>query len=1792
MTAGGRIDIDVVLNDKDVAARLDSTLTKATASAKKAAGALGLAFGGAAVLGGLKSVIDAGVEFDTVLNQLRGVTGATGAEMAAVSEKARQLGNDIAIPATSASDAAQAMLELSKGGLSVQQAMDAARGSLQLAAAAQISAAQASEIQAQAINTFSLKASDAGHVADVLAGTANAAAGEITDIAQGLQQAGSVASQFGMTIDETAGALGVLANNGIKGSDAGTLLKSTLLALQDTGKPAATAMEELGISVYDAQGKFRGLGPIMDELKTASTNLTEEQYNQATATLFGSDAMRLAGIAAKDGSKSFREMTEQVGKAGSAQRLAEEMAKGLPGQLERLQNAADETKLALYDLLRGPLTDLASFGADQLGNLSDLLKGDTGGMSEGLRPLVEDLKSIGDGLHGIAQDLVGPGGALTVIGEGAQATGKLAVAGLEPITGAVGGVLNVFAGLPAPVQTAALAMGAFAIARNKIATPGPLKALTAFRAEMSAQNSLAKLATREVDKYGRAIEGTGRGLTVAQRAQAAYRTSTLESVSAMRGFTDQVGAVRRGAAAAGEPVGLLTATMRTMGERNGALGQIGGAFTAASQGMGRFGSVAGTAAAGAKALRLGAGGLASALGGPWGIALGAASLGLAMYSQRQQEAAQAAAEHKRNVDDLVGSIDVQTGALNKASTAQMAADLRGGKYGKGNTFEYSDQLGISADRVTAAASRQKGALDDLNVTLDATTKKSLESSDYWNKQGSSLRAAGIDADTMTDALRGNASAIKKVEGFMVGSGTTIQDYRRHLNESGQNAVQLGENVNLAAQAVREAGAAQDQQTRAMEKMDPRARTLAEAMEVLGSKTSTAAEKSNALKAALDALGGGAEGFDAAMGQAKQAVEKLPATWQAAADSVGGYGELINSATGRIVLNNDATRALSSEIFNVKNQMNNAATAAYQFAIQNGQGSEAAADAARTAASEIYNSFMKSSDGAKAAGVDVAALATAMGLLPPEQVVQLLAKGGDAVSAELLLIKRLVEGVPPNKAIELHSISDEAKAKLEGIKGLVVTELPDNKGVTVTATTTQAQQDLNALVTKQNELKDKNVTYRATVIVDEAQAQSARWGVETFGVGSQPRAKGGPIDGYAVGGGVGADGAIRGPGTGTSDSILTQVPAGGHVVTAAEVSAAGGHGAVNRQVSALGAGRPGRKTATAGPLMPVALSNGEHYLAPDTVDAAGGHDAIFAWRAGLAQERQGLYLGGLVRAEQVGKANDGLPYITGARDCSMWVSWIVQAAKGQELTRLFTTYSLLDGQTGGLEPGASPSDYLTVGVSQEHMAATVRTDHGPVNTESGGNSSPSQVRWGRGAAGAFDGQFPFRFHLPKNLISPPPDETKPDVSAEEAATETMKAEDETQSRQYIEPPKAPKAEDVAAEAARIGVRGLLETFDMQDSVFADPDKSTIGRALQIGINTQKYREQQAEVPKSESKSGGVSKEDQAAYDRDKLARDQKYENDRLAIKNSMKSGPERDRKLLDLKQKHDQDNLEAKIKLRDKKSGTDSTSESDPSTAGKTSGPADTDPYRLVDSAPYDPSRGAVQWEKEATAALRIAGMNYRWKDKMIGQGDIESHGDPKAVGPDSPDGQPKGWMQVKPGTFSAFRDPKLPDDPFNVLANGVAAAKYANKQYNGEPPWPTTKGYWAGGINAMDPSKAAVVAPQNRRVIGDRAVADEFFIPDTDDPQHIALGAEWARRRGFQLVNMHADGGTLARARGGQAAVMDRPAGPVIQEGDRHYNYSGPADQALAFFRGARQHDNIVRRGAGVQRIGRKGTRP
>ena len=403
--AGGKIDILVEPNTKGFNRALESSLGSALGIAGKLGAGIGVALG----LGSVASdIVSVGTEYQSQLNTMAAVSQATAGQMDAVRAKARELGNDISLTGTSASDAAAAMTELAKNGLTVAQSMEASKGTLQLAAAAQIDAAQAATIQGQALQAFGLGAQEAGRVSDILAGSANASAAEITDVAQALQQAGTVSHAFGVSIDDTSTAIAMFANAGITGSDAGTLLKTSLLALTDQGKPAQNAIHDLGLTVYDAKGKFVGLPSLIGQLNAASNRMTEEQYQAATATLFGSDAMRFASIAAGKTTEDFNALKEAVTRQGQAAEVAAAQTKGLPGALERLANAKEDLTLGLFEALQDDLVAAADAGTAALGKIGPAAESGIHLASDAVHGLVTALTPVAGLAATLASDFTGP----------------------------------------------------------------------------------------------------------------------------------------------------------------------------------------------------------------------------------------------------------------------------------------------------------------------------------------------------------------------------------------------------------------------------------------------------------------------------------------------------------------------------------------------------------------------------------------------------------------------------------------------------------------------------------------------------------------------------------------------------------------------------------------------------------------------------------------------------------------------------------------------------------------------------------------------------------------------------------------------------------------------------------------------------------------------------------------------------------------------------------------------------------------------------------------------------------------------------------------------------------------------------------------------------------------------------------------------------------------------------------------------------------------------------------------
>lgn len=342
---------------RSVASGMENTGRKSAliASGMTAAGLAVAAFGVAAV----KMAAD----FDQQMSTVQANTGATSAQMDQLRAAAIEAG---ASTVYSASDSADAINDLGKAGMSVTDILNGGlSGALNLAASDGMAVGDAAEYMANALSMFHLKGSQASQVADTLAAGAGKAVGNVSDFGEALNNCGAQANSFGMNVQETTGVLALFAQNGTIGAEAGTQLNSMLMKLAAPSTEAANTMKELGISAYDAQHHFVGMANFAGQLQTAEKGLTDEQRNQANATIFGSYAIKAANYLYEAGESGVNKWTKAVSESGYAAEQAAAKNNNLKGDLENLGGSMESLMISVGEGAQGPLRKMVQ-GLDTL----------------------------------------------------------------------------------------------------------------------------------------------------------------------------------------------------------------------------------------------------------------------------------------------------------------------------------------------------------------------------------------------------------------------------------------------------------------------------------------------------------------------------------------------------------------------------------------------------------------------------------------------------------------------------------------------------------------------------------------------------------------------------------------------------------------------------------------------------------------------------------------------------------------------------------------------------------------------------------------------------------------------------------------------------------------------------------------------------------------------------------------------------------------------------------------------------------------------------------------------------------------------------------------------------------------------------------------------------------------------------------------------------------------------------------------------------------------------------------
>ena len=303
--------------------------------------------------------VKTGADFDSAMSKVAAVSGATGEELDALRDKARDMGSKTKF---SASEAAEAMNYMAMAGWKTEDMLSGIEGIMNLAAASGEDLATTSDIVTDALTAFGLTAADSGHFADVLAAASSNANTNVSMMGETFKYAAPVAGALGFSVEDTAQAIGLMANAGIKSTQAGTSLRSILTALSGEVKFCGDAIGEVTVQTTNADGSMRDLNDILDDCRTAFSGLSESEQASAAQALVGKNAMSgflaLMNAAPADISKLEGAISACDGTSLS---MAETMQDNLAGQLTILKSQLEELAISFSDVLMPAIRSIVTW---------------------------------------------------------------------------------------------------------------------------------------------------------------------------------------------------------------------------------------------------------------------------------------------------------------------------------------------------------------------------------------------------------------------------------------------------------------------------------------------------------------------------------------------------------------------------------------------------------------------------------------------------------------------------------------------------------------------------------------------------------------------------------------------------------------------------------------------------------------------------------------------------------------------------------------------------------------------------------------------------------------------------------------------------------------------------------------------------------------------------------------------------------------------------------------------------------------------------------------------------------------------------------------------------------------------------------------------------------------------------------------------------------------------------------------------------------------------------------------
>lgn len=380
----GSIKIDTKIDNSGFSSGIDKM--KSIASRGSAAIASSLAVISAGIVAGGTAAVNVGSSFESAMDKVAAISGATGDSLVLLSDKAKEMG---AKTKFSASESAEALQYMAMAGWDTASMLDGIDGIMSLAAADGLDLATTSDIVTDALTAFGLQASDSSHFADVLAKASSSANTNVSMLGESFKYVAPLAGTMGYSVEDVSVALGLMANASVKGSMAGTSLKTALANLSSPTKNMKDVMDKYRISMTDAEGNSLSLIEVIKLLREKFGNLSESEQTAAASTLFGKEAMSgmLAIINASDA--DFTKLVDNINNAdGAAASMAGTMQDNLQGQITILKSSLEGLGIEIYEGMQEPLKDAA---IEAQGYVNRLTEAFTDG---GLTGMIEEAGNI------------------------------------------------------------------------------------------------------------------------------------------------------------------------------------------------------------------------------------------------------------------------------------------------------------------------------------------------------------------------------------------------------------------------------------------------------------------------------------------------------------------------------------------------------------------------------------------------------------------------------------------------------------------------------------------------------------------------------------------------------------------------------------------------------------------------------------------------------------------------------------------------------------------------------------------------------------------------------------------------------------------------------------------------------------------------------------------------------------------------------------------------------------------------------------------------------------------------------------------------------------------------------------------------------------------------------------------------------------------------------------------------------------------------------------------------------